>query len=179
MEVWKNIRGFERYYQVSNLGNVKSLDRDVVVNGGIRKYDSKPIILSEEKDGYLTVTLWRDSRSKSFRVHRLVADAFIDNSNKFEIVNHIDGNKKNNNAINLEWCNVKHNTNHAFSTGLRKSGENHRWAKLTESQVLQIPNLLADGMSQKGISKLYEVSYSCIKNICQGRKWRFLVSNNL
>ena len=179
METWRNIRGFEGYYQISNLGNVISLDRDVIVNGGIRKYTSKSIILSKEKDGYLTVTLWRDSKSKSYRVHRLVADAFIDNNDNLEIVNHIDGNKKNNSVENLEWCNVKHNTNHAFSTGLRKSGENHRWSKLTEVQVRQIPSLLSDGMSQKGISKLYEVSYSCIKNICQGRKWRFLVSNNL
>ena len=81
MEIWKNIKDFEGYYQISNLGNVKSLDREMIVNGGIRRYYSKPITQSIEKDGYLTVTLWKNSKSKSFRVHRLVAEAFIENPN--------------------------------------------------------------------------------------------------
>ncbi len=179
MEIWKDIKDFEGYYQISNLGNVKSLDREMIVNGGIRKYYSKSITQSIEKDGYLTVTLWKNSKSKSFRVHRLVAEAFIENPNNYEIVNHLDGNKQNNTVGNLEWCTIKENTNHAFRTGLRKSGEKHRWSKLTEFQVRQIPNLLNQGFSQKYISKLYGVSYSCIKNICQGRKWRFLISDNL
>lgn len=174
MEIWKDIKGYEGSYQVSNLGNVKSLDREMMVNGGIKQYYSQVRKPSVMKDGYLAMTLWRDSKGKSLRVSRLVAAAFLENPDGYDQVNHKDGIKENNNVDNLEWCSSSQNAQHALRVGLRKSGENHSCSKLTNFQVRQVPNLLAQGFSQKYISNLYGVSYSTIKNICQGRKWQFL-----
>lgn len=120
MEIWKNIKGYESKYQISNLGRVRSLDRTVVRTDGktIRK---KGIILNNRvtRDGYLSVVLYDDSfKTNSKYVHRLVAQAFLSDTNKPE-VNHKDGDKTNNNINNLEWCTRKENIKHADTTGLR------------------------------------------------------------
>lgn len=100
-EVWKDIKGYEGLYQVSNFGNVQ------------RQYKTKPnrkLKFSKDKNGYLRVGLCRDNFRKSFFVHRLVAIAFIENSYNYPVVNHKDENTENNNVENLEWCSVQYNT---------------------------------------------------------------------
>lgn len=99
-EIWKDIEGYEGLYQISNYGNVKSLrsGKNLSLN-----YDSKK---------YLTAHLCNKDGQRRFRVHRLVALAFIPNANNFSQVNHIDENKENNFYKNLEWCNNKYNSNH-------------------------------------------------------------------
>ena len=174
MEVWKDIKGFEGKYQISTLGNVRGLERLVPVNGGIKLYPERLLNPSKEKDKYKYITLWHQSKSKSFFVHRLVAMAFIDNPNDYPSVNHIDGCKDNNCVENLEWCTHKQNSMHALKIGLRKTGEDHHGAKLKNAQVRMIPELLEKGFSQKAISVMYGVSYSTIKNVCQKRKWQYL-----
>lgn len=176
VEIWKDIEGFENKYQISNFGNIKSLDR---IDSLGRFHKSKILKKSIEKDGYEYITLLcKKSKSKSFFIHRLVAYSFMFNLDNLPQINHKDGNKCNNRVSNLEWNTAQQNVIHALNKGLRKSGENHPWSVLTNYQVLQIPKLLEQGMTQKSISKLYNVSYSCIKNICQKRKWKYL-SNNL
>lgn len=176
VEIWKDIEGFENKYQISNLGNVKTLDRYDSLG---RFHKSKLLKISIEKDGYEYITLLGNKgATKSFFIHRLVVHAFMTNLNDLPQINHKDGNKTNNKVDNLEWLTAKQNVRHALRTGLRKSGENHPWAILTNYQVQQVPVLLEQGLTQKAISKLYNVSYSCIKNICQKRKWNYL-SNNL
>lgn len=115
-EIWKDIQGYEGYYQVSNLGRVKSLKRKVY---GIRPYPitKKEKILSQSKTGrdrdYLFVSLSRDKITKHINVHRLVAKAFIPNPNNYPCVNHINEFEKWNNSIeNLEWCTYKYNNNY-------------------------------------------------------------------
>lgn len=100
-EVWKDIDGYEGY-QVSNLGRVRSFK-----NGKVRIL--KP---SSDKCGYLIVNLCKNSSSKSCRVHRLVAQAFIPNPNNLPQVNHKDENPSNNIVSNLEWCDAKYNINY-------------------------------------------------------------------
>lgn len=175
LEIWKDIKGFETQYQISSFGNIRSLDRYDNCN---RFRNGRLLIKSKEKDGYEYITLWKNSKSKSYFIHRLVAYAFLNLplDNNF-VVNHIDGNKQNNHYKNLEWLSVRDNVIHALKNNLRKSGENHPWAKLTNDQVLEIPKLLELGYTQKKISKIYNVSYSCIKNICQKRKWKYLSDN--
>ena len=99
-EVWKDIEGYEGMYQVSNLGNVKSLSRK----------NTKGQILSEKllafgvvANDYLQVQLWKNKHPKMKLVHRLVAEAFIANPSNLPEVNHIDGDKSNNTVVNLEW----------------------------------------------------------------------------
>ena len=107
MEVWKDIEGYEGLYQVSNLGNVKSFPRH-----GTRT--NQVFFLSQSKDskGYMRVWLSNGKVQKNFKVHRLVASAFVENPNNLPQVNHKDENKQNNSLLNLEWCNRKYNCNY-------------------------------------------------------------------
>lgn len=102
IEEWKEIEGYEGLYEVSNLGRVKSL-----------KY-GKERILKAGKDGcgYMLVNLCKEGKMKMFRIHRLVAAAFIPNPQNLPEINHIDENKENNCSDNLEWCDRKYNINH-------------------------------------------------------------------
>ena len=100
-EVWKDVVGYEGYYQVSNLGKVKSLS---VFNRELKPYINK--------DGYFQVTLYKDKSRTLKRVHRIVAEAFIPNESGLPIINHKDENKLNNNAENLEWCTNQYNINY-------------------------------------------------------------------
>jgi hypothetical protein len=117
MENWKDVKGYEGLYQVSNLGRIKSLSH-INYLGRLRQ---KCILGNRLSDrGYHTAVLYNNGKPKSFRVHRLVANAFIDNSNNKPHVNHIDGVKSNNLVTNLEWVTISENQKHAFKTGLNK-----------------------------------------------------------
>ena len=137
MEIWKDIKKWEGYYQVSNFGNVKSLDRIVIHKNRLHKQRKKGKILkpSINHKGYLTVDLRKQGLRKQFFVHRLVGMMFIDNLNNKPQINHKDGNKLNNNVNNLEWVTNKENIKHAFDVGLRKPpmkgkfGKNHNRSK--------------------------------------------------
>lgn len=98
MEIWKDIEGYEGRYQVSNLGNVKTLH----YNG---RYGERLLSKWNDRRGYLLVRL----NDKNFLVHRLVANAFIPKEDGKEYVNHIDENKENNFVENLEWCDLQYN----------------------------------------------------------------------
>lgn len=115
MEIWKDIAGYEGLYQVSNLGRVKSLERDTK---RARPQHIQERILKQRNGEYLMVYLADAGKYEARLVHRLVAQAFISNPDNKPIVNHIDGNKYNNRADNLEWCTHKENVIHAFVTGL-------------------------------------------------------------
>ena len=110
MEVWKDIKGYEGLYQVSNLGRVKSLNYN--------NTNKEKILKSETLRGYIRYHLFKKNKGKHYFLHRLVAEAFIPNPNNYPIINHIDGNPLNNNIDNLEWCTYKYNAEHALKTGL-------------------------------------------------------------
>lgn len=118
-EIWKDIKGYEGLYQVSNLGRIKSL---CGWNG--KEYIAREKILNPykqkaNKNYYRSVVKLRNKKeSKDMKVHRLVAETFIPNPNKFPIINHKDGNPLNNCVENLEWCNQAYNTKHARENGL-------------------------------------------------------------
>lgn len=117
-EIWKDVVGYEGLYQVSNFGRVKSLDRLVQrINCGC--YIKKGKIKKQQDNGrgYLT-TMLCDGTQKRLYIHRLVAEAFIENPKNKKEINHKDGNKKNNKAENLEWCSSKENKEHAWKIGL-------------------------------------------------------------
>ena len=110
MEVWKDVVGYEGLYQISSCGEVKSLDKEInLSNGGAYIKPGKMLLKHEDKDGYLTVTLYRNRMPKTLKIHRLVALAFLENPNNLLQVNHKDENKKNNHVDNLEWCDCKYN----------------------------------------------------------------------
>ena len=113
-EVWKDIKGYEGRYQVSNLGRVKSLDRTFINKIGHKQYTKERILKpSTVHGGYLLVILFKGSgKGKAYKVHRLVCEAFHENPENKPCVNHIDENKTNNTANNLEWCTVAENNRH-------------------------------------------------------------------
>lgn len=110
-EIWKDIKGYEGYYQVSNIGRVRSLDRTVIHKFNNKFY--KGIILKQSCVPYLRVHLSVKNKKETPTVHRLVAITFIDNLENKPCVNHIDGNKLNNSMENLEWVTCKENSVHA------------------------------------------------------------------
>lgn len=103
---WRNIKGYEGIYQISNDGRVLN-----VKTGRVRKN-------KVAKNGYCIIDLWRDCQSKWFRVHRLVAEAFVENPNDLDVVMHKDNNKSNNIYSNLIWGTTSENTQQAFNDGL-------------------------------------------------------------
>lgn len=118
MEKWQDIKGYEGLYQISNLGNVKSLTR--IVNQG--KYGKQRIIaekvmmVNNNGNGYLIVALWKNSKRKQHYIHRLVAEHFVEKANaSANVVNHIDFNIRNNIASNLEWVTQAENVRHSVN----------------------------------------------------------------
>ena len=104
-EIWKAVEGYEDYYEVSNFGNVRSVDRVTNYTNG-EKHLWKGRILKPAKcgNGYFSCVLWKNGQKKTVLIHRLVAEAFIHNQNNLPQVNHKDENKENNHVENLEWC---------------------------------------------------------------------------
>ena len=133
-EIWKDIKGYEGLYQVSNLGRVKSLDmilpykRHNKETTRIRK--GKILSPANMKNGYLRVEMSNKTKHRLNLVHRLVAIAFIPNPNNYKEINHINCDKQDNSAENLEWCSSSYNKIHAFENKLYKS----------EKPILQIKN---------------------------------------
>ena len=163
-ELWKRIEGFEDY-EVSSMGRVRSYK-----NG-------KCIILKERltKDGYVQYVLSdRLHKSKTKRANRLVAEAFIPNPLNKSTVNHIDGNKLNNDFRNLEWATKEEQMQHAYKLGLKKpiQGTMHERAVLTEEQVIEIRSIYKPRSKEFGMRALaikYGVSDSTIDK-CVRRK---------
>lgn len=112
MEVWKDIKGFEGFYQISNYGNIKSLERTFEYIGKnqfgefktIKKHKEMIIKQTINRSGYYQVCLHKNNKKKNMLVHRLIAEAFIDNPDNKPTINHIDGNTLNNSLDNLEWA---------------------------------------------------------------------------
>ena len=132
-EIWRDIENYEGFYQVSNLGNVKSLNYHNTKQARIL---IKPLTIH----GYERIALWKNGKAKKFFVHRLVAIAFIPNPYNKSQVNHINGIKTDNRVKNLEWATAQENKNHAIKTKLwqGQKGENNSSAKLTNDQVRKI-----------------------------------------
>ena len=109
-EVWKDIIGYEGFYQISNHGNVRGL---MFSNNKVIKPKIHSISKTDNGNGYLYISLSLNGKRKNKYVHRLVAEAFVKNQNKKTVVNHLDYNKKNNYFKNLEWCTTKENVLHS------------------------------------------------------------------
>ena len=114
-EIFKDIQGYEGLYQVSNLGNVKSLPKGD--GNGNRERLLKQEVISKNHTSYRRVTLSKEGKTKRFQVHRLVAQVFLPNPSNLPFVNHVDNNGSNNTLSNLEWCTHEHNMQHSANQG--------------------------------------------------------------
>lgn len=173
-EIWKNVVGYERIYEISNLGNIKSIARIVRI-GRYGKTTKGGIILKKitTKIGYHRILLGGKNIKKQFFIHRLVATAFIPNPENKPQVNHINGIKTDNRVENLEWCNSSENQIHAYKNGLQKptNGVSNGQAKLTEKDVLEIR---ASSLTPTEISKLYKVNLPAIYKILSRIRWKHI-----
>lgn len=164
MEEWKRIYvdGEKTNYKISNEGRVKSVHK-------IRK-------LSKKKTGYIQIVLCINGKVRTFRVHRLVSIAFHLNPENKPHVNHINGIKDDNRAINLEWCTQSENEKHAFRTGLKKilRGSLRSSSKLKELDVVLIKKSLRLGIKPSIIAKYYSLHVQTIYSIKQRRSWRHI-----
>ena len=108
-EVWRDVKGYEGQYQVSNKGNIQSVERK---NSRGRKCGGRILKPGYDKNGYLLVSLYKNGKVKTKKIHRLVLETFIPNPNGFSQVNHKDENPSNNKLSNLEWCDAWYNSNY-------------------------------------------------------------------
>ena len=170
MEIWKDIIGFEGNYQISNLGNIKSLNRTVKCNSGYNNISGK-ILNQYNFKGYLKVRLTKNNEAKNYSVHRLVAKHFINNLERMPQVNHINGIKSDNRVENLEWCSIGDNLKHAWKTGLKTYTDKMRLSSKKNGirkQVIDknsgiIYNSLKDAAIEFNISSCY------LSNMLAGR----------
>lgn len=134
-EIWKDIINYEGLYQVSNLGNVRSLNY-------LRTGEIKLLKQGTNNKGYKCVHLFKNRKGKNYSVHRLVAMAFIPNPDDLPIVNHKDEDKINNNVNNLEWCTNEYNIN--YGTAMKRSSENHKGKYKGKDSPVSKPILMYD-----------------------------------
>jgi len=175
--IWKDLKGYEGYYSVSNTGEVKSISRTVECkNGTLRFIKERLLSQKTRKDGYKQVQLSKGAKAKSFLVHRLVAECFLPIKANKPLVNHIDGIKSNNKLNNLEWCDDFENARHAVVNGLSGNiGESCNFNVLKEYQVYEIKEYLKEGiLTQRKIAELYNVHYATISAINVGKSWKYV-----
>lgn len=163
MEKWKDIEGFEGLYQVSNMGRVRSVFREGTKGGIIKQF----VI-----DRYYKVHLYKNGKQTNFYTHRLVAQAFVINRDSKPEINHIDGDKLNNKASNLEWCNRQENMDHAYKNGLRQT---KRIAQMLNG--IEINTYLNMNRASKETGIDYASIYRCCVGIIKsagGYQWKVL-----
>lgn len=175
-EIWKRIPNYSKY-EASNLGNIKTFNWK---NKGIERI-MKP---SADACGYLRTMLQNDNgKFDTIKVHRIIAATFCGNPDNKPEVNHIDCNRANNQAHNLEWCTRSENILHAYKEGSMdvKGGKNPA-ATLTDDQVREIISIYPFGrthrkageISKKELAEKYNTSVSVIKRIAQKQTWKHL-----
>lgn len=175
-EIWKDIKDFEGIYQVSNLGNVRSLDRKVFNKGNNSWCNKKGRILKPTKDkgGYLYVGLHdkENAKTSSVKIHRLVAFAFCIGYEYGLEVNHKNGNRQDNRSENLEWVTRSQNIRDIYKRGLNTNGDKNNASKLKNREIRIITSLYDSGVSQIIIAKSFNVSQATISNIIKNKTYK-------
>jgi len=170
-EIWKDIPGYEGYYQVSDMGNVKSVARKSLNKKGILIQRTNGKKINPKNDhGYKSVTISKNGKSKTYMVHRLVLLTF-NGMSELEC-NHINGIKSDNQLSNLEYCTRKENAIHSYKLGLQVpiKGERINVSKLTASTVINIRENKYN-LTQYEFAALLEVDQSTISNIKTRKIW--------
>ena len=171
-EIWKKIDGYNGRYEISNFGRLKSYAQ--------KKTQGRITYGSIEKKGYCVVRLYDDyGNAKDYKVHRLVAEAFIDNPYHYTQVNHKDENKTNNCVNNLEWCTNEYNCN--YGTRTQRATESNRCCKTTSKPIYSVdPDSGIEYFDSIGeAERITGISHSniirALKNNCLagGRKWYY------
>lgn len=172
-EEWRSVVGYDGLYEVSNMGNLRSLRRGIV----------KCLKPSKCAGEYRHVGLWKNKELKYHNVHRIVAIAFLKNEHDKKTVNHKNGDRHDNRSENLEWCTYKENTQHAALKGRLSCGEDRWNSKLTRRDVNIIREIIRNRpknrrykssrqYSNNSIGKLFNVSASTISRVASAKGWK-------
>ena len=193
-EIWVDIKDYEGLYQVSNLGRVKALEKVIIRKKcGIRRYPEIIRKLVPDKDGYLSVLLCANNKVKTFKVHRLVATAFISNPENKPTINHKNGIKTDNRVENLEWATNKEQIVHARRAGLMNTNQygknNPMWNRKGKDSPFAKPIYQIDIVTNKIIKEFPSLTDAAISlnkhsghisQVCQGKrnsaygyKWKY------
>ncbi|MBR6503165.1 MAG: HNH endonuclease [Clostridia bacterium] len=165
VEIWRDIPGYNGRYQVSNCGNVRTNDYN---HTGITKLLS----MHDNGRGYLIVSLTKNNKGKKFKVHRLVAECFIDNPDNLPVVNHKDENKQNNHVNNLEWCTNDYNTH--YGTAIKRRGKPVK--QMLNGLIINQFDSASDAQRKTGINRKHIVECCKQKPHCHtagGYKWQY------
>lgn len=162
VEEWKPLLGDESLGFVSNLGRIKSVKGNILAS-------------TTSKNGYHYIVMEQRTRGikMTIRIHRAVAFAFCEGYQEGFTVNHIDGNKDNNAASNLEWLSHKNNIRHAYRLGLRKN--NHRKPKIPHEDREKLQKMAAEGVRIKDLSAMYNVNHSSMIAFLRGRQKKTVI----
>lgn len=177
-ELWRPIVGLENFYEVSSLGQVRSIPRRASIGRASRTVRARQMKLSPDRGGYLRFNASSHPGYLTVRVHRAVADAFLSSppgpigAGSLDFcVNHINGDKTDNRVSNLEWLTGAESRRDAGNSGLLAHGKGHHGAKLDEGRVREIRELAATH-TQAELASLFSVSQSRISVIVSRKQWR-------
>lgn len=167
---WLPVVGYEEYYEVSNKGCIRSLKNKTIRSNG-RKLSRGGILLKQatDKKGYKRVALRKDGKSKTFMVHRVVAETFLSNVNNLPMVNHKDENKANNNVENLEWCDNIYNINY----GTFRERQKNKMMVYAKPVIVYNSKgeFIKECPSVKEAARFTSCSVSSVTNCCKNRKY--------
>lgn len=180
-EYWTQLPQYNNIYEISTLGNIRSIDRIVnAKNGSTRNVKGKNIKLINN-GSYYVVGLAKRGKNKQYLVHRLVAETFIPNVYNYPVVNHINGNKLDNRVENLEWCTIEYNVKDAWKNGLMKTlkgKENKMFGKYGKNANKSKPvyqydlnyNFIKKWNCQRDVQRELGFSEKCISNCVLGNQ---------
>lgn len=169
-ELWKDLPGHEGVYQVSNLGRIRSLILNT--RGGVIELSTPRILKQFEDKGYCGISLCRNGKKHTKKMHRLVLETFVGPCPEGMECAHLDGNRANNALTNLAWTTRKVNHSHKHLHGTAQIGSRQGSAKLTEGQVAIIKSKFNTGISMGAIAREYGVCLDTILKIRHGKRWK-------
>lgn len=174
MEIWKDILKFNNEYQISNKGRIRSVHAVILRSNGTTHTRVSKVLKPSIDKGYLKGAVCVNKKMIPYKIHRLVAEAFVDGYDLNKEVNHIDGNKLNNDAFNLEWVTRSENMIHAVCTGLLPvtRGSQRVQAKMTESDVILIKEMMAKGIRRKDVCEKLNITVHMYKDVQRRKSWR-------
>lgn len=174
-EEFRDIPGWEGYYQVSNLGTVRSVDRAVgSVTGKVYYRKGKVLKQLLNEDGYMVVNIARNGKDRTIGVHRAMALAFIPNPENKPMVNHLNAIRTDNRLDNFEWCTNAENVKHSFNLGLSSNkGDKHPRRVLTMEMVRGIRAELESGKSPAEVANIFDIKRRNVYAVRDRQNWNY------